>query len=88
MGAPRGFWTPLLRKINFPTTKYGEDYAVALRVSREYRIGRIYDVMYNCRRWGGNSDGALDIEAVNRNNLYLDRIRTWVLQARIALNSR
>ena len=88
LGAPRGFWTPLLRKINFPTTKYGEDYAVALRVSREYRIGRIYDVMYNCRRWGGNSDGALDIEAVNRNNLYLDRIRTWVLQARIALNSR
>lgn len=88
LGAPRGFWTPLLREINFPTTKYGEDYAVALRVSREYRIGRIYDVMYNCRRWGGNSDGALDIEAVNRNNLYKDRIRTWELQARIALNSR
>ncbi len=87
LGAPRGFWTPLLREINFPTTKYGEDYAVALRVSREYRIGRIYDVMYNCRRWGGNSDGALDIEAVNRNNLYKDRIRTWELQARIALNS-
>ncbi len=88
LGAPRGFWTPLLREINFPTTKYGEDYAVALRVSREYRIGRIYDVMYNCRRWGGNSDGALDIEAINRNNLYKDRIRTWELQARIALNSR
>ena len=88
LGAPRGFWTPLLREINFPTTKYGEDYAVALRVSREYRIGRIYDVMYYCRRWGGNSDGALDIEAVNRNNLYKDRIRTWELQARIALNSR
>lgn len=88
LGAPRGFWTPLLREINFPTTKYGEDYAVALRVSREYRIGRIFDVMYNCRRWGGNSDGALDIEAVNRNNLYKDRIRTWELQARIALNSR
>ena len=87
LGAPRGFWTPLLREINFPTTKYGEDYAVALRVSREYRIGRIYDVMYNCRRWGGNSDGSLDIEAVNRNNLYKDRIRTWELQARIALNS-
>ena len=88
LGAPRGFWTPLLREINFPTTKYGEDYAVALRISREYRIGRIYDVMYNCRRWGGNSDGALDIEAVNRNNLYKDRIRTWELQARIAMNSR
>lgn len=86
LGAPRGFWTPLLRELNFPTTKYGEDYAVALRVSREYRIGRIYDVMYNCRRWGGNSDAALDVEATNRNNLYKDRIRTWELQARIAMN--
>ncbi len=88
LGAPRGFWTPLLRKINFPTTKYGEDYAVALRISREYRIGRIYEVMYNCRRWGGNSDSALDVEKVNANNLYKDRIRTWELQARIAMNAR
>ena len=88
LGAPRGFWTPLLREINFPTTKYGEDYAVALRISREYRIGRIYDVMYNCRRWGGNSDTALDVEKVNANNLYKDRIRTWELQARIAMNAR
>lgn len=88
LGAPRGFWTPLLRQINFPTTKYGEDYAVALRISREYRIGRIYDVMYNCRRWGGNSDTALDVIKVNANNLYKDRIRTWELQARIALNRR
>lgn len=87
LGAPRGFWTPLLRRINFPTTKYGEDYAVGLRISREYRIGRIWDVMYNCRRWGGNSDSRLDIDAVNRNNLYKDRIRTWELQARIELNS-
>ena len=88
LGAPRGFWTPLLREINFPTTKYGEDYAVALRISRDYRIGRIYEVMYNCRRWGGNSDGSLDVESVNRNNLYKDRIRTWELQARIARNRR
>ena len=88
LGAPRGFWTPLLRQINFPTTKYGEDYAVALRISREYRIGRIYDVMYNCRRWCGNSDTALDVLKVNANNLYKDRIRTWELQARIALNRR
>ena len=88
LGAPRGFWTPLLREINFPTTKYGEDYAVALRISREYRIGRIYEVMYNCRRWGGNSDTALDVEKVNANNLYKDRIRTWELQARIAMNAR
>ena len=88
LGAPRGFWTPLLRELNFPTTKYGEDYAVGLRVSREYQIGRIYDVMYDCRRWGGNSDAALDVEAVNRNNLYKDRIRTWELQARVAMNKR
>ncbi len=88
LGAPRGFWTPVLREINFPTTKYGEDYAVGLRISREYRIGRIWDVMYNCRRWGGNSDTQLDVEAVNRNNLYKDRLRTWELQARIAMNKR
>lgn len=86
LGAPRGFWTPLLKTLNFPPTKYGEDYAVALRVSREYQIGRIYDVMYNCRRWDNNSDAALDIDKVNANNFYKDKIRTWELQARIALN--
>lgn len=83
LGAPRGFWTPLARSINFPTTKYGEDYAVALRISRDYRIGRIWDVLYNCRRWDDNSDAALDIEKVNANNLYKDRIRTWEIKARI-----
>ena len=88
LGAPRGFWTPLLRRLNFPTTKYGEDYAVGLRISREYQIGRVYDVLYTCRRWGGNSDSDLSIEKVNANNFYKDRIRTWELQARIALNSR
>lgn len=86
LGAPRGFWTPLLRELNFPTTKYGEDYAVGLRVCRKYRIGRIYDVLYNCRRWDGNSDAALDIASVNANNFYKDRIRTWELEARIAQN--
>lgn len=86
-GAPRGFYVPLLRKIKFPVTKYGEDYAVALRVSRDYRIGRIYDVIYNCRRWDGNSDAALDVEKVNANNFYKDRLRTWELRARIAKNS-
>ena len=86
LGAPRGFWTPLLRQLNFPTTKYGEDYAVGLRISREYQIGRVYDVLYTCRRWGGNSDSDLSIEKVNANNFYKDRIRTWELQARIALN--
>jgi glycosyltransferase involved in cell wall biosynthesis len=86
LGAPRGFYVPLLRTFNFPTTKYGEDYAVGLRVSREYQIGRIYDVLYNCRRWEGNSDAALEIEKVNANNTYKDRIRTWELEARVAAN--
>jgi hypothetical protein len=88
LGAPRGFYVPMLRQINFPTTKYGEDYAVGLRVSREYQIGRIYDVLYNCRRWEGNSDAALEIDKVNANNLYKDRIRTWELQARIRMNKK
>lgn len=87
LGAPRGFWTPLVRQMTFPTTKYGEDYAVALRISRDYRIGRIYDVMYFCRRWEGNSDASLDVETANRYNTYKDRIRTWELEARIARNS-
>ena len=82
LGAPRAFWTPLLRTVNLPNTSYGEDYALGLRISRQYRIGRIYDVLYCCRRWEGNSDAALDIEKVNANNLYKDRIRTWELIAR------
>ncbi len=86
LGAPRAFWTPLLRTINLPNTSYGEDYALGLRISREYRIGRIYDVLYCCRRWEGNSDAALDIERVNANNQYKDRIRTWELEARIRMN--
>ena len=88
LGAPRAFWTPLLRNINLPNTSYGEDYALGLRISREYRIGRIYDVLYCCRRWEGNSDAALDVEKVNANNQYKDRIRTWELEARIALSCR
>lgn len=88
LGAPRGFWTPLLRSIGgFPVTKYGEDYAVALRISREYRIGRIWDVMYDCRRWTGNSDADLSVDRVNANNLYKDRLRTWELAARRRLNA-
>lgn len=88
LGAPRAFWTPLLRKINLPNTSYGEDYALGLRISREYRIGRIYDVLYCCRRWEGNSDAALDIERVNANNLYKDRIRTWELEARMSSRAK
>lgn len=86
LGAPRAFYTPLLRTINLPDTSYGEDYAVGLRISREYRIGRVYEPVYLCRRWEGNSDAALDIEKTNRNNTYKDRIRTWELQARIKMN--
>ena len=88
LGAPRAFWTPLLRTINLPNTSYGEDYALGLRISRDYRIGRIYDVLYCCRRWDGNSDAALDIEKINVNNQYKDRIRTWELEARIAKVSK
>ena len=84
LGAPRAFWTPLLRTINLPNTSYGEDYALGLRICREYRIGRIYDVLYCCRRWDGNSDAALAIEKINANNLYKDRIRTWELEARLS----
>ena len=83
LGAPRGFYVPLLRTINYPTTKYGEDYAVGLRISRDYPIGRIYDVLYNCRRWEDNSDANCDIVAMNRNNQYKDRLRTWELTARL-----
>ena len=83
LGAPRGFYVPLLRTINYPTTKYGEDYAVGLRISRDYPIGRIYDVVYNCRRWEDNSDANCDIAAMNRNNWYKDRLRTWELLARL-----
>ena len=82
LGAPRAFYTPLIRQLNFPNTSYGEDYAVGLRISREYRIGRIYDVLYLCRRWEDNSDAALSIEKMNQYNLYKDRLRTWELEAR------
>ena len=86
LGAPRAFYMPLIRKLHFPNTSYGEDYAVGLRICREYRIGRIYEPVYLCRRWEENSDAALDIVQINRNNLYKDRIRTWELQARIKMN--
>ena len=82
LGAPRAFFTPILRQLQFPNTSYGEDYALGLAVSRHYRIGRIYDELYLCRRWGGNSDAALSIEKVNANNLYKDRLRTLEIEAR------
>ena len=85
LGAPRAFFTPIIRKIGFPNTSYGEDYAVGLAVSRHYQIGRVYEVVYLCRRWSGNSDAALNAFQVNANNLYKDRIRTWEVKARLKL---
>ena len=82
LGAPRAFFTPLLRSIGFPNTSYGEDYALGLQFSRHYRIGRIFTELYLCRRWGGNSDAALSVDKVNANNLYKDRLRTIELKAR------
>lgn len=86
LGAPRAFYTPVLRDIKVPNTSYGEDYALGLYFSREYQIGRIYDVLYLCRRWDDNSDASLDIVKMNAHNTYKDRIRTWEVEARIALN--
>lgn len=82
LGAPRAFYTPLLRTIRVPNTSYGEDYALGLAFSRDYRIGRIFDVLYLCRRWEGNSDAALSIEKVNRNNSYKDSLRTLEIRRR------
>ena len=88
LGAPRAFYTPVLRDVKIPNTSYGEDYALGLNISRTYQIGRVYEPVYLCRRWDDNSDASLDVEKMNRNNLYKDRIRTWELQARIALNKK
>lgn len=85
-GAPRAFYTPIVRSILFPNVSYGEDYAMALRVSREYAVGRIYDPIYYCRRWGGNSDADLSIEKENRNNEYKDFVRSVEMIARIRAN--
>ncbi len=86
LGAPRAFYTPLLREINVPNVSYGEDYGLGLAFSRHYQIGRIYDPLYLCRRWEENSDASLSIEAMNRHNQYKDRLRSYELAARIKLN--
>ena len=88
LGAPRAFFTPLLRKIRVPNTSYGEDYALGLAFPRQYRIGRIYDVLYLCRRWEGNSDAALSIEKINQNNNYKDSLRTLEIKLRQAMNKK
>ena len=82
LGAPRAFFTPLVRQHQFPNTSYGEDYAMGLAFSRRFRIGRIYDELYLCRRWGGNSDAVLSIDKVNANNHYKDQLRTVEILAR------
>ena len=88
LGAPRAFCTAVLRQAGgFENVSYGEDYGVGLRISREWRIGRIYEPIYNCRRWKGNSDAALDIVRVNANNAYKDSLRTSEIAARQAMNA-
>lgn len=86
LGAPRAFYTPVVREVGFPNVSYGEDYAVAIRIAGEYRLGRIFDELYLCRRWEGNSDAALSADKVNANNLYKDSLRTAELQRRINTN--
>jgi hypothetical protein len=86
LGAPRAFYTTVLRDIKVPNTSYGEDYALGLRISREYQIGRIYTSLYLCRRWDDNSDASPDIIKMNSYNQYKDKIRTIELKSRINLN--
>ncbi len=86
LGAPRAFYTPILRRIRFPNVSYGEDYAAVLAVSREYQIGRIYEPIYLCRRWEGNSDAGIDIAKQNAFNTYKDKLRTFEILARQRLN--
>ena len=88
LGAPRAFNTSVLRSFGFPNVGYGEDYALALRIAREYKIGRIYDNLYLCRRWPGNTDAALPPEKQNRNDFYKDKLRTIEIRARQLMNGK
>jgi hypothetical protein len=88
LGAPRSFYVPVLRRFGFPNTSYGEDYAVALRISRDYEIGRIYEPIYYARRWEGNSDAALPLPTANRYDFYKDHLRTVEILARQRMNGR
>ena len=87
LGAPRAFFTPILREIKIPNVSYGEDYAMGLAISRRYQIGRIYQPVYICRRWEGNSDADLDIHKLNKFNHYKDSLRTFEILARQKMNS-
>ena len=86
LGAPRAFFTPVLREVRLPNTSYGEDYAVGLRISRTWKIGRIFEAIYLCRRWEDNSDASLDVARQNAHDAYKDSLRTFELQARIIAN--
>ncbi|MEI6139853.1 MAG: glycosyltransferase family A protein [Mariniphaga sp.] len=86
LGAPRAFYTPVLREIQVPNVSYGEDYALGLAISRHYQIGRIYNPLYLCRRWDENSDSSLDIVKMNAHNFYKDKIRTLEFWARQRVN--
>jgi hypothetical protein len=88
LGAPRAFNTAVIRKICFPNVSYGEDYAVALRIAREYKIGRIYESLYLCRRWTDNTDAGLSVEKQNRNDFYKDELRSIEIKARQLLNKK
>jgi hypothetical protein len=87
LGAPRAFYTPIIRKYKIPNVSYGEDYALGLMISRNYQIGRIYEAVYMCRRWEGNTDAALDVPKLNAHNVYKDRIRTIEVLARKRKNA-
>lgn len=87
LGAPRAFFTPVVRNILFPNVSYGEDYAMALRITREYNLGRIYEPLYMCRRWEGNSDAALSQEKINEHNYYKDFLRSVEIMARVDRSS-
>ena len=87
-GAPRAFFTPVIREIGFPNVSYGEDYSVGLAISRKYAVGRIYEPIYLCRRWSGNTDASLTCEQTNRNNFYKDQLRTNEISIRQELNNR
>jgi glycosyltransferase involved in cell wall biosynthesis len=86
LGAPRAFYTPVIREIKFPNVSYGEDYAVGLVISRQYKMGRIYEPIYLCRRWEGNTDASLTIEKQNANNIYKDLLRTEEIKLRQEIN--
>jgi len=88
LGAPRAFFTPVLRETGFPNVSYGEDYAVGLAISRHYQVGRVYRPLYLCRRWDDNTDASLSVEQMNAHNLYKDRLRTIELWTRRAENRR